>query len=206
MANIVTSKDAVAIFRKKKGILRTSEAIRFGINPKTLYSLRNQGVIELMSRGVYRLAGDVQLTEKLDLALIAKRLPKGVICLTSALAFHGLTSQIPHYVYVAYQQGWRQPKLNYPPVKIFRFSKKSFNAGIERHHCNGMEISIYSAAKTVVDCFKFRNKIGLDVALEALKNYWRKNKNATVNELIKHARINRVEKIIKPYIDGVLNE
>jgi predicted transcriptional regulator of viral defense system len=205
MTNPITTQKAITLFRKRGGILRTSEAIHLGINPKTLYTMRNHGLIEMMSRGVYRLVGEGLSTNQIDLTLVIKRLSKGVICLTSALAFHELTSQIPHYVYVAYQQGWRQPKFDYPPIKIFRYSKNSFVAGIEYHKFNGIQIPIYSAEKTVVDCFKFRNKIGLDVAVEALKNYWQKNKKSTMNELIKYARICRVDKVMQPYIEAILH-
>jgi predicted transcriptional regulator of viral defense system len=205
MTNPITTQKAIGLFRMRGGMLRTSEAIRLGINPKTLYAMRNHGLIEMMSRGVYRLTDETLTTDQIDLALVIKRIPKGIICLTSALAFHELTSQIPHYVYVAYQQGWRQPKLDYPPIKIFRYSKNSFAAGVEYHKFNGIQIPVYSAAKTVVDCFKFRNKIGLDVAVEALKNYWHKHKKATVSELVKYARICRVDKVMKPYIEAILH-
>ncbi|MHB1946611.1 MAG: type IV toxin-antitoxin system AbiEi family antitoxin domain-containing protein [Gammaproteobacteria bacterium] len=130
MANSITTQKAIMLFREHSGILRTSEAIRLGINPKTLYAMRSHGHIEMIGRGVYRLADEMLSTDQIDLTLVIKRLPRGIICLTSALAFHELTSQIPHYVYVAYQQGWRQPKSDYPPVKIFRYSKNSFEAGI----------------------------------------------------------------------------
>jgi predicted transcriptional regulator of viral defense system len=206
MTNPITTQKAIILFSEHNGILRTSEAIRLGINPKTLYAMRSHGLIEMMSRGIYRLVDEALETDQMDLTLVIKRLPRGVICLTSALAFHELTTQIPHYVYVAYQQGWRQPKSDYPPVKIFRYSKNSFDAGIEHHTFNGIQILIYSAAKTVADCFKFRNKIGLDVAVEALKNYLHKYKKAPVSDLIKYARICRVDKVMKPYIEAILHE
>lgn len=206
MKTQITTQKAILLFRKHKGILRTSEAIRLGINPKTLYAMRSNGIIEMMSRGIYHLAEKDIPTDQIDFTLVIKRLPRGVICLISALAFHELTSQIPHYVYVAYQQGWRQPKSDYPPVKIFRYSKNSFEAGVEYHQFNGIQTPIYSAAKTVVDCFKFRNKIGLDVAVEALKNYWYKYKGATIAELVKYARICRVDNVMKPYIEAILLE
>ena len=206
MTNPITTQKAIMLFRERGGILRTSEAICLGINPKTLYAMRSHRLIEMMSRGVYRLVDEALATDQIDLTLVIKRLPRGIICLTSALAFHELTSQIPHYVYVAYQQGCRQPQSDYPPVKIFRYSKNSFEAGIEYHEFNGIQIPIYSAAKTVADCFKFRNKIGLHVAVEALKNYWHKNKKATVDELVRYARICRVDKVMKPYIEAILHE
>lgn len=206
MTNLITTQKAIMLFREYGGILRTSEAIRLGINPKTFYAMRSQRLIEMMSRGVYRLVDEMLVTDQIDFTLVIKRLPKGIICLISALAFHELTSQIPHYVYVAYQQGWRQPKSDYPPVKIFRYSKNSFEVGIEYHEFNGIQVPVYSAAKTVVDCFKFRNKIGLDVAVDALKNYWHKYKKSTADELVEYARICRVDKVMKPYIEVILHE
>lgn len=206
MKTPITTEKALILFQNHGGILRASEAIKLGISPKTLYAMRNTGLIEALSRGVYQIIDSTIAINDLDLISVMKRLPKGVICLVSALAFHGLTTQIPHYVYVAYQQGWKQPKVDYPPLKIYRYSKKSFEVGIEYHEMNGIKVPVYSAAKTVVDCFKFRNKIGLQVAVEALKDYWKQNKRATVSELLKYARICRVEKIMKPYIETVVHE
>lgn len=206
MKTPITTEKALILFQNHGGILRASEAIKLGISPKTLYAMRNTGLIEALSRGVYQIIDSTIAIADLDLISVMKRLSKGVICLVSALAFHGLTTQIPRYVYVAYQQGWKQPKVDYPPLKIYRYSKKSFEVGIEYHEMNGIKVPVYSAAKTVVDCFKFRNKIGLQVAVEALKDYWKQNKRATVSELLKYARICRVEKIMKPYIETVVHE
>lgn len=206
MKTIITTQKAITLFQKQGGILRTREAMCLGINPKTLYAMRDKGLIEVISRGIYRLVDNETEITHIDLISVIKRLPKAIICLTSALAFHELTTQIPHYIYVAYQQGWRQPQLDYPPIKIFRYSKSAFEAGIEYYEINQTQIPIYSAAKTVVDCFKFRNRIGINVAVEALKNYWDKNKGATVNDLLKYARICRVEKVMQPYLEGILYE
>jgi predicted transcriptional regulator of viral defense system len=203
---IVTTQRAIILFRERGGILRTREAIHLGINPKTLYEMRKKGLIEMITRGIYHLIDSSAEITHIDLISVIKRLPKGIVCLISALSFHDLTTQIPHYVYVAYQQGWRQPKLDNPPIKIVRYSKNSFESGIEYHDLNDIKVPVYSAAKTVVDCFKFRNKVGLDVAIEALKNYWHKNKHGTVDELLKYARICRVDKVMKPYIETVVNE
>jgi predicted transcriptional regulator of viral defense system len=206
MKTAITTEKALILFRKHGGVLRAREAIELGINPRTLYAMRNAGLIEVLNRGLYQIVDNKIKIAELDLVSVSKRLSKGVICLISALAFHGLTTQIPHYVYVAYQQGWKQPKVDYPPIKIYRYSKESFEAGIEYHSVSGIKIPIYSAAKTVVDCFKFRNKIGLNIAIEALKNYWNKNRSATISELLQYAHICRVEKIMKPYIEAVINE
>jgi predicted transcriptional regulator of viral defense system len=201
MAIRITTEKAIALFKKYGGVLRTNKAINLGINPKTLYIMRDNGYIESIDRGVFRLIDGSIDTTNIDIITAKNRLPKGVICLISALSFHGLTTQIPRFVYVAFQQGWRQPKVEYPPVKIFRYSKSAFEAGIEYHVLNGIRVPIYSPAKTVVDCFKFRNRVGLDVAVEALKDFWHKNKSATTDELLKYAKICRVVNTISPYLE-----
>ena len=205
MKKQITNENARALFKENGSVLRTSEAIKLGINPKTLYSMRESGHIKAIDRGIYLLIDDEIDIEHIDIIATCKRLPRGIICLISALAFHNLTTQIPHYVYIAYQQGWREPKFKYPPIKIFRYSETSFESGIEYHVINGLNIPIYSAAKTVVDCFKFRNRIGLDIAIEALRDYWHKNKNTTMDEILKYANICRVTKFITPYIDSIIN-
>ncbi len=203
MKEQITKEKARILFKENGGILRTGEAIKLGINPKTLYQLRKDGEIKTIDRGIYLLVDDEIDIENIDIITTHKRLPKGVICLISALAFHNLTTQIPHYVYIAYQQGWRQPKLQYPPTQIFRYSEASFEAGVEYHTINGLKIPIYSAAKTVVDCFKFRNRIGLDIAIEALRDYWHKNKNTGMDEIVKYTKICRVTNVIAPYINSI---
>ena len=205
MKNQITKGKAHILFKENGGVLRTSEAIALGINPKTLYSMRENGDIKAIDRGIYLLIDDEIDIEYIDLVTTYKRLPKGVICLISALAFHNLTTQIPHYVYIAYQQGWREPKIKYPPTKIFRYSEASFECGIEYYVINGLDIPIYSAIKTVVDCFKFRNRIGLDIAIETLRDYWQKNKNTSMDKILKYAKIWRVTNIITPYIDSIIN-
>lgn len=205
MTNITTEK-AINLFKTNNGILTTHEALELGINSRTLYRMRDKGYIDEITRGVYHLAAASVAIDNIDIITVAKRLPKAVICLISALSFHNLTTQIPHFVYAAYQQDWRQPKLNYPPLKIFRYSKVSFEAGIEYHILNGVSVPIYSPAKTIVDCFKFRNKVGLDIAIEALKEYWHKNNYASIDELLNYARICRIKNIITPYIEAMIHE
>lgn len=191
-------------FKAHGGILKMSEAISLKINPRTIYDMRGRHLIESVSRGIYQLINQ-PLSEHQDLVVVAKRLPRGIVCVISALSFHGLTTQIPHEVQIAYQQGWREPKLDYPPIRVFRYTKKAYNIGIEHHKINNVTIHIYSAAKTVVDSFKFRNKIGLNVAIEALKLFLA-DRTRTVDELIKYAHICRVEKIMNPYIEAIINE
>ncbi|MDR1534788.1 MAG: type IV toxin-antitoxin system AbiEi family antitoxin domain-containing protein [Planctomycetota bacterium] len=158
------------IFRSGGGQLRMREAIRRGITRHTLYALRDRGVIEQLGRGVYRLAA-MPPTSRPDLLTVALRIPKAVICLVSALDFHDLTTQIPHSVEVALPRSAGIPRLAHPPLLIKRFSDAVYAAGVEEHMIDGAAIKIYSPAKTLADCFKYRNKIGMDVVLEALSLY-----------------------------------
>ena len=179
-----------------------SEARRRGISRWTLYTMLERGVVERISRGVYRLS-DLPPVGNPDLVTVGARVPKGVVCLISALAYHDLTTEVPHAVYLAIQRGAEAPRLDHPPLRIFRFSGRAFSSGIETHELDGVAVRIYSAEKTVADCFKYRNKIGLDVALEALRA-WRARKGTMVQDLLEQARVCRVEKIIRPYLEALL--
>jgi predicted transcriptional regulator of viral defense system len=164
--------------------------------------MRDAGLVVQESRGLYRLA-ETPVGSYPDLIHVALRVPKGVICLISALAFHDLTTQIPHYVYLALPQYSEKPRIEYPPLRIFWVSPEPFLAGIEEHVLDGTPVRIFSLEKTVADCFKFRNKIGLDVALEALKDCLR-TRRCQIDVLEKYARIDRVEKVIRPYLEALL--
>ena len=192
---------AIAIFREHGGMLRTREALRFGIHPRTLYSLRDSGVLERISRGVYRLA-DLPPMSDPDLVSVATRIPEGVICLISALAFHRLTSEIPHYVYLALPRGDRPPRLSHPPLRVFWLTEPAFQAGIETHIVDDVSLRVYSPAKTIADCFKYRNKIGIRVAVEALRML-RGRGELDPNEILRFARICRVETVMKPYLQAL---
>jgi len=192
----------VLTFRDHDGILRTSDAIRKGVHPRTLYEMRDAGVIERLSRGLYRLSDLPPLGDP-DLVSVSLRVPKGVICLISALAFHDLTNQIPHEVYPGLERGMEQPRLEHPPLRIFWFTSKVFHAGIETHEVDGVQARVYSREKTLADCFKFRNRIGLDVALEALRRY-QKRHGVNVDQLLHFARICRVENVMRPYLEALL--
>lgn len=193
---------AQLIIEKKGGLIRTAEAIRSGIHPRTLYSLRDNGVLEQISRGVYRLSEQAPISNP-DLVTVAVRFPRAVICLVSALAFHEITTQVPHVVFIALEKGAESPRIGYPPVSAHRFSSESLSAGIEIHEINNVKVRIYSPEKTIADCFKFRNKIGMDVVLESLKLY-RTTKKFNVEALLKYARICGVEKIMKPYLEIII--
>ena len=136
---------------------------------------------------------------------VAKIVPDSVICLISSLYFHGLTTQIPHFVYLAVKKGYTPPKVDYPPVKFFWFSVPYFNLGIETHKLQGITVRCYSREKSIVDCFRYRNRIGIDVAIEALKKYWEQG-NARLDLIMKFAKAGRISKIIKPYIEAIINE
>jgi predicted transcriptional regulator of viral defense system len=192
----------ISIFRKHDGVLRTGEAITTGIHPRTLYAMRDQGIVERLSRGVYRLS-DLQPLGDPDLISVALRIPKGVVCLISALAFYEITTQIPHQVYIAIDRHSRPPKMDFPPIRVFRFTGKAYESGIEAHEKEGIQLRVYSPEKTIADCFKYRNKIGLDVALEALKLY-REKIGFKVDDLMHFARVCRVEKVMRPYIEALL--
>ena len=194
------NEQARDVFRAHGGTLRTREALKAGIHPRTLYAMRDVGELEQLARGVYRLAEMPPLSDP-DLATVGKRVPQGVVCLISALAFHELTTQIPHVVHLALPRNTRTPRLDYPPLQVYRFSAKAFEAGVETHTIEGVDVRIYNAEKTLADSFKYRNKIGLDVALEALKAYCER-RGARLQHVLEYARVCRVESVIRPYLEA----
>ncbi len=193
---------AEATFREHGGQLRMSEAVGHGITPYMLYALRDRGVIEALSRGVYRLVELPPLSAP-DLVTVSLRCPKGVICLVSALAYHGMTTQIPHEVSVALPLGSRLPSVDHPPVRTHRFSTASYEAGIETHRIDGASVKIYDREKTLADCFKFRNRLGMEIVLEALRTY-REHHGLNVGALIRYARACRVERVMRPYLEATI--
>jgi predicted transcriptional regulator of viral defense system len=156
---INSQTQAAALFRKHHGLLHTTQALKLGITPRTLYQMRDEGTLVELARGLFRLSRLPSLSHP-DLVTVALKVPKGVVCLISALAYHDLTTQIPHQVDLALPTGTPAPKLSYPPIHVFHFSKESYRAGIEEHELDGVAVRIYCAEKTVVDCFKFRNQLG----------------------------------------------
>ncbi len=198
----MSSHQIQTIIKNNGGTIRMSEALNLGISRYRLYSMLEKGDIERLSRGIYRLSNIPTMSEP-DLTIITTRIPSAVICLISALSFHDLTTQIPHKVSIALPIGMKTPKLNYPPITAYRFNKESFVAGIETHQIDGISIRVYDPEKTLVDCFKFRNKIGMNIVLEALKLY--KERQVTdIQGIMQYAKICRVSKVISPYLEASL--
>jgi predicted transcriptional regulator of viral defense system len=193
---------ALKSFEKRGGMLRMAEAVRLGIHRNTLYRMVEENLVERISRGLYRLA-DAEPLGNPDLVTVAAKVPDGVICLISALAFHNLTTQIPHEVYLAIARNSEPPRIDYPPIRTFRFSGKAFTEGIERPLVDGIRVPIYCREKTIADCFKFRNQIGLDTALEAIK-FYKDQPQRNVGSLLDYASVCRVSKIIRPYLEALL--
>jgi predicted transcriptional regulator of viral defense system len=192
---------ALKVFRDKGGTLRTRDLIARGVHTDALYTLRDSGRVVELGRGLYRVA-DAGEAEHPDLAVVAARAPKAAVCLISALSYHGITTQIPSSAHLAVPRAsYHGIKLSIP-VKVYRFDPKTFNEGLETHSMGGLPVKIYSAARSVVDCFKFRNKLGLDVALEALR-LARQRKRVQNKELLRYARLLRVEKLMFPYLQAI---
>lgn len=185
----------------RESVLRTQDLERLGVSRKALKELSDRGIIERIGRGLYRVAGS-EVTEHQSLVEASKRVPQGVVCLLSALRFHGLTTQNPFAVWLAIDRKAWQPKVDYPPLQIVRFSGDALRSGIETHILQGVQVHVYSPAKTVADCFKYRNKIGLDVAIEALKDCVER-KLCTFDDLWRFAQICRVANVMRPYLESL---
>lgn len=196
--NIATALEA---FREKGGTLRTRDLIALGVHTDALYMLRDSGRIVELGRGLYRLT-ETGEAEHPDLALVAARAPDAAVCLISALAYHDITTQIPSAVHLAVPRGSYHGITLSIPVTVYRFDRKTFSNGLEMHSVGGLPVKIYSAARSVVDCFKFRNKLGLDVALEALR-LARQRKRVQNRELLHYARLLRVENPMSPYLQAI---
>lgn len=199
MTNLI--RQAQAAFKAHGGILRTTEALAAGIHPRTLYAMRDAGEVESLSRGVYRLTSLPPLANP-DLATVAKRIPHGVVCLISALAFHELTTQIPHEVHLALPRTARYPRLSQPPLRVYYFSTEAMEAGIDTHIIDGVTVRIYNPAKTLADCFKYRSKVGMDVVLEALRAY--RSKSPRLQQVLQYAKVCRVERLMRPYLEALV--
>jgi len=192
---------AIEIIQKRGGLIRTNEALAQGIHRRTLYGLRDDGMIIPISRGLFQLP-DLDIPTHVGLAEVSKRVPKGVVCLISALAFHELTTQTPHYIWLAVDRKARKPSIDYPPVRVFFFSARAFTRGIETHRIMEQNVRIYSAPKTVIDCFRWQDAVGLDVAIEAARQYL-KRPESTASKLMEYAKICKVERLVRPYLQAI---
>jgi len=184
---------------RDRGLIRAREVVQKGIHPEYLRRLCAKGELERVSRGVYALPDD-EFSAHRSLVEVSKQVPKGVVCLLSALRFHELGTQAPHEVWLAVERRSAKPRIQRPPVRVLRFSGPAFHEGIEEHEIEKVPVRIYSPAKTVADCFKYRNRIGLDVALEALRDCL-ENRKGTRDELWRYARVCRVANVMKPYLE-----
>ena len=197
-------KDKEKILRivKKKGMVKASDLDKAGYSRNLLYEMCEKGILVRQSRGVYS-ASDSLFSEYFSLLEVSKRSPNSVICLISALFFHNITTQLPHEVWISVKRGSWIPKYDSPPVNVTVVSGEAFIFGIENHKINGVDIKVYNIAKTIADCFKFRNKVGVDVAIEALKETINAKK-ASIDEIMEAAEICRVSSIIRPYLEAVV--
>ena len=194
--------EKVLALAEKRGMITAKDLEEEGISRNYLYMLQRQGLLERRTRGIYTLP-DPSLSEHALLAEVSKRVPRAVVCLISALSFHGLTTQIPNEIWIAVPRAAWKPRIEYPPVNLTYLSGDSYTYGIQQHQTNGVAVKVYSPAKTVADCFKFRNKVGLDVAIEALRECWRA-RQATMDELTVAADINRVTTVMRPYMETIV--
>lgn len=194
--------NAQNLFLENKGILRASKAIELGIHPNTLREMVDTGWLVKEATGIYRMASLPPLSNP-DLVQVSLRIPHGVICLVSALSFHQMTTQIPYKIYIAIPQNTKRPNIDYPPIEVIKPSGDAYSSGILEYQIEGVTVRIYNKEKTVADCFRFRKKIGQDIAIEALKQYLHE-KGRNIEKLLYFARIDRVEKVITPYIEAMI--
>lgn len=197
-----TKREQVIRLVQKLPVVRPKDLKDHGLPKDYLYVLAQEGVIERIGRGLYQWP-DKDLGRHQSLAEVCKRVPKAVVALLSALNFHNMTTQNPHQIWLAIdRKGWR-PDISYPPVRFVTMSGETLHTGVEEHLVDGVPIRVFSPAKTVVDCFKYRNKVGLDVALEALREGWATRK-FTMDELYYYASICRVRKVMQPYLESLV--
>jgi predicted transcriptional regulator of viral defense system len=186
---------------RKHGIVRPRDLESIGIPREYLLRLYRRGKLSRSGRGMYTLP-ETSITERHSYAEVAKRVPGAILCLLSALAFHEITTQNPASIWIALGKGARRPALEFNSLRVVRLSGLSLSEGIETHRVEGVSVRVYSAAKTVADCFKFRNKIGLDIAIEALKDCLAQKK-ASINDIYRYAKVCRVSNVIRPYMESL---
>lgn len=184
---------------RKMGVIRPRDLLKKGIAAEYLKRLHHKGLLQRLGRGLYALP-DTDFAGHESLAQACKKIPNGVICLLSALRFHNMTTQSPFEIWMALPNKARRPQVSNMPFHFVRFSKEAMSEGVENHKIKGASLRVYAPAKTVADCFKYRHKIGLDVAIESLQEYWR-TKKGTMDKLWKYAKICRVSRVMKPYME-----
>ena len=202
MMKTTITKKALRLI-EKHGVLRSKDFVRAGVPTAILSRMVKRGDLIRVDRGVYTVSLPRDVSENHDLVQIAMRIPHGLVCLISALRFQELTTQIPHEVWVAVDVKARKPKIDYPPVRIVRFSGAALTYGVEHHKLEGVDVKITSVAKTVADCFKYRNKIGLDIAIEALRDAL-EHRVTTSQDIWEAAKVCRVASVMKPYMQALV--
>lgn len=195
-----TDLDKIIKIVHERGMISSEELRKIGFPPSLLCYLRNKGVLRRIARGTYTLSGHI--SEHETFSEVALKVPHGVICLLSALQYHELTTQMPYESWVAIKKNSYYPRNLQPAIKIIQFSGTNFSSGIETHEDNGVKIRVYCPAKTIVDCFRFRNQIGIDVAIEAMRDAL-KQKKASTDEIWEYARSGRMTKVMRPYLEAI---
>ena len=198
-----TTESTILQMARKTGVVRAREIREAGLHPEYLRKLCKSGQLIRTGRGLYVLA-DGDFKEHHSIAEACKRVPHGIVCLLSALSYYEIGTQNPHQIWMAIDRAMRKPKVDYPPIRIFRFSGPSLKEGIEEKKIEGVSVQVYNPAKTLADCFKYRNKVGIDVAIEALKECWR-SRRCEIDELIYYAKICRVRNIMQPYMEAIVS-
>ena len=196
-----TKAEKVVEFVRKRGVVRSRDIESLGVSREYLRRLVANGEVERVGRGLYALP-DAEPTEHRSLVEAARLVPRGVVCLLSALRFHELTTQLPSEVWMAVDRRAWKPAPAGPPLRIVKFSGPALTEGVERHLIEGTPVPIYCPGKTVADCFKYRNKLGLDVAIEALRDCWRERK-ASMDDLWQYAKVCRVANVMRPYLESL---
>jgi predicted transcriptional regulator of viral defense system len=198
----VTQSQQILDLARRQRFVRADDVRAHGWSPQLLIRLHQAGELQRVARGLYSLP-DAEITEHQALEEVCQRVPKAVVCLLSALELHQVGTQGPHEIWIALPEGTQAPALDYPPLRIVRLRGRAYTEGIETVIEHGVPIRVYGLAKTVTDCFKFRHKIGLDVALEALKDAWKQRK-VTMADVSRFAAINRVERVMQPYLEAMV--
>ncbi len=199
---IHTQSEKVVKLLQKNGVMRRRELVERGVHHETLSRMLADDVLVRPSRGLYQLAG-ANMDAAHSLAEAAKRVPKGVICLVSALQYYELTLQLPRRIWMAIGHKDREPKIDYPPIRFVRFNDKTLRLGVDVHTIDGVDVKIFSPAKTVTDCFRMRSRIGVNVAIEGLQNAI-KSRKAKPDDIVENAKKTRIWTVLRPYLEATL--